>query len=139
VAGTFTIEVATPERPLLKEQVTMATIPGANGALGILPDHAPLLSELGSGVLSYTPSGAQTKYMSVSGGYLEVLPDHVRVLAVSAEFADNIDLKRAEESLKRAEERLAHPVPDLDVARAINAMRRAQARLEAGRHSAGQK
>jgi F-type H+-transporting ATPase subunit epsilon len=77
--------------------------------------------------------------MSVSGGYLEVLPDHVRVLAVSAEFADNIDMKRAEEALKRAEERLAHPVPDLDVARAINAMRRAQARLEASRHAAGQK
>jgi F-type H+-transporting ATPase subunit epsilon len=139
VSGTLTLEIATPERPLLKEQVTMATIPGANGALGILPEHAPLLSELGSGVLSYTPAGSQTKYMSVSGGYLEVLPDHVRVLAVSAEFADNIDMKRAEEALKRAEERLAHPVPDLDVARAINAMRRAQARLEASRHAAGQK
>jgi F-type H+-transporting ATPase subunit epsilon len=77
--------------------------------------------------------------MSVCGGVVEVLPDHVRVLASKAERANDIDIKRAEESLKRSNERLLHPTADLDVARALNAMRRAQARLAAAKEAGAHK
>jgi F-type H+-transporting ATPase subunit epsilon len=131
MAATLRLEVATPERLLLKEQVTQVEVPGLNGALGILPEHAPLLSELGCGPLSYTPEDGKQRHMSICGGYVEVAPDSVRVLASRAEAAGDIDAKRAEEALQRANERLLHPTADLDVARALNAMRRAQARLDA--------
>jgi F-type H+-transporting ATPase subunit epsilon len=133
MAGTLMLEVVTPERPLLKEQVKEVEVPGANGALGILPEHAPLLSELGSGVMSYTLSDGRKKAMALSGGYVEVLPDSVKVLAASAESADEIDVKRAEAALKRAEDRISSPSGDLDVARALNAMKRAQTRLAAAK------
>jgi F-type H+-transporting ATPase subunit epsilon len=131
MAATLRLEVATPERLLLKEQVTQAEVPGLEGALGILPEHAPLLSELGCGPLTYVLENGQKKVMAVCGGYVEAGPDAVRVLATRAEAADDIDVKRAEESLKRANERLLSPVADLDVVRALNAARRAQARLDA--------
>jgi F-type H+-transporting ATPase subunit epsilon len=140
MAGSLLLEVATPERMLLKARVTDVEVPGANGALGILPEHAPLLSELGPGTLKYTPEGANyCKWMSIMGGWLEVLPDRVRVLATAAEFADEVDIKRAEEALQRANERLLHPTADVDIARALDAMQRAQARLNAAKnvHPAG--
>lgn len=133
MAATLRLEVATPERLLLKEQVMQAEVPGLEGALGILPEHAPLLSELGCGPLSYVLENGQKKRMAVCGGYVEVGPDFVRVLANRAEAADDIDVQRAGEALKRANERLLNPAPELDVARALNAMRRAQARLDAAR------
>lgn len=131
MAATLRLEVATPERLLLKEQVTQAEIPGRDGALGILPEHAPLLSELGSGPLTFVLENGQKKVMAVSGGYVEVGPDFVRVLANRAESADDIDVKRATVALQRANERLLSPPADLDVVRALNAARRAQARLDA--------
>ena len=131
MAATLCLEVATPERLLLKEQVTQAEVPGANGALGILPGHAALLSVLGDGPLTYTLENGQRKCMAICGGYLEVGPDFIRVLATCSENADAIDVKRAEDALKRANERLLHPTADVDVARALNAMHRAQARLDA--------
>lgn len=135
MAGLIHLEVATPERLLLKEEVKEVTLPGAGGELGILPEHAPLLSELGSGPLVYTVESGLKKCMAVCGGYVEVLPDRVRVLAKRAENASEIDTKRAEVSLQRASERLLHPTADLDVARAINAMQRAQARLAAAQRA----
>jgi F-type H+-transporting ATPase subunit epsilon len=131
MAATLRLEVATPERLLLREQVTQAEVPGLDGALGILPEHAALLSELGCGPLSYVLENGQKKVMAVSGGYVEVGADFVRVLANRAEAATDIDTKRAEEALKRANERLLNPKADLDVVRALNAARRAQARLDA--------
>jgi F-type H+-transporting ATPase subunit epsilon len=135
MAGSITLEVATPERLLLKETVSEVEVPGANGALGILPEHAPLLSELGSGTLAYSPAGASRKFLAISGGWVEVLPDRVRVLAERAEFAGEIDLARAEKAMERATERLSHPIADTDIARALNAMNRAKARIEAARHT----
>lgn len=137
MAGMLLLEVVTPERPLLREHVQDVQVPAANGAIGVLPEHAPLLSELGSGCLVYTLEDGRKKGMAVSGGYVEVLPDHVRVLAHVAEPADEIDVKRAEGALKRAEERLLHPNESLDVARALNAMKRAQTRLEAAQFNKG--
>jgi F-type H+-transporting ATPase subunit epsilon len=134
MAATLRLEVATPERLLLREQVTQAEVPGLEGALGILPEHAALLSELGSGPLTYVLENGHKKFLSVCGGYVEVGPDFIRVLANRAEAAEDIDVKRAEAALKRANERLLNPTPELDVARALNAMRRAQARLDAASH-----
>lgn len=135
MAGSLTLEIATPERMLLKEQVSEVEVPGTGGAMGILPEHAPLLSELGSGELAYTPVGAARKYIAIIGGWVEVLPDRIRVLAERAEFGREIDLDRAEKALERATERLAHPVADTDIARALNAMNRAKARIEAAKHT----
>ena len=133
MAETFELVVATPERLLIQERVDDAQIPAVNGYLGILPGHSPLVSQLATGELSYA-SGGRRRYVSVNGGFVEVMPDQVRVLADHAERADEIDVARAEASLARARERLEHPVPDMDVARALNAMQRAQARLAAAKH-----
>ncbi len=128
---TFLLEVATPNRLLVRDQVTDAQIPAANGYVGILPEHSPLLAAVGVGELSFHVDGRR-RSLVVVGGFLEVQPDHVRVLADRAEKAEEIDVERARQALKRAQERLQHPHErDVDIARALNAMRRAQARLAA--------
>ena len=131
MADTFQLEVATPERLLIQEQATEAQIPAASGMIGVLPDHAPLLGELGTGELSYSsPQGRRTVF--VSGGWIQILNNEVRVIAERAEHANEIDVKRAEAALQRAQERLALPsTTGIDVARALNALRRAEARLAA--------
>jgi F-type H+-transporting ATPase subunit epsilon len=133
MAGTLLLEVATPERLLVREDATEVYIPGSDGMLGILPDHAPMLGALGTGELSIvTATGRRS--MFVSGGWLQVLNNEVRVLADRAEHIEEIDVVRAEKALKRAQERLAAPASaGIDVARAINAMKRAEARLALGR------
>ena len=133
MADKFQLEIATPERLLIREQVSEAQVPAANGYLGVLPGHAPLLAALGTGELTYLADGRRSS-LSIDGGWVEVLPDRVRVLATHAEKASEIDAKRAEEALHRAEEHLAHPDAGIDVARALNAMTRAQARLAAAKH-----
>ncbi len=125
----FTLEVATPERLIVKESVSEAQIPGLDGYMGVLPGHAPLISELANGVLSYT-SGGGTRYLSIHGGFVEILPDKVRVLADSAEKKEEIDLKGAQEDLKRAYEALEDPPVDLDPASALAEMQRAQSRVD---------
>ena len=129
MAETFRLEIASPERMLVNEAVTDATIPGEQGMLGILPGHAPLLSELGTGELTYTLLNGQRHFMAVQGGYVEISGNHVRVAAHNAEYANEIDIARAETALKR----VANPLPGMDVARALNAMKRAQARLNAAK------
>lgn len=137
MAGTILLEVATPERLMLKESVIEVEVPGAEGEMGILPEHAPLLSELGPGSLKYTLQGQPARCMFVSGGWVEVGPDSVRVLANTAERADEIDVKRAQDALQRANQRLLNPTGDVDMARALNAMKRAQARIEASKFLTG--
>jgi F-type H+-transporting ATPase subunit epsilon len=132
-AETFRLEIASPERMLVNEAVTEATLPGEQGVLGILPGHAPLLSELGAGELNYTLVNGQRHFMAVQGGYIEISGNHVRVAASSAEYANEIDKARAETALKRATERVANPLPGIDIGRALNAMKCAQARLDAAK------
>jgi F-type H+-transporting ATPase subunit epsilon len=120
------LEVATPERLLVREPVTEVQVPGKNGYMGILPGHAALLSQLGSGVLNYV-AGGQRRYLAVAGGFLEVLPGHVRVLADVAERAEDIDAARARVALQHAEELIG----GYDPAVALAAMERAQARIAA--------
>ena len=133
MAGTLHLEIATPERLLVKADATEVYVPGADGVLGILPEHAALLSELGYGELTFvTPQGRSSIF--VAGGWVQVLNNEVRVLADRAENISEIDTTRAESALKRAQERLNAPASaGVDVARAINAMRRAEARLAAVR------
>jgi F-type H+-transporting ATPase subunit epsilon len=132
---TFALEIATPERLIIAEDSTEAQIPGKDGYIGVLPGHAPLLSELGIGPLTYTVDG-RSRTVVISGGFLEVLPNFVRVLANAAELPPDIDRARAEAALKRAQERLNAPASaGVDVARALNAFKRAQARLAATRQN----
>ena len=123
------LEIATPERLLLREQVTEVMVPAKDGYLGILPGHAPLLGQLGTGFLTYL-SGGQRRYMSVHGGFLEVLPDHVRVLAEVAEKAEEIDVERARRALQRAQEQMINPALGVDPAEALAAILRAESRIE---------
>ena len=133
MADTFQLEVATPERLLIREPVSEAQIPAASGMIGVLPDHAPLLGELGTGELSYVGSQGR-RTMFVSGGWIQVLNNQVRVIAERAEHASEIDVARADAALKRANERLTNPAgAAIDVARALNAAKRAEARLAAAK------
>lgn len=125
------LEIVTPERHVLQETVKMVELPGLDGYLGILPGHAPLITELGIGVLSYSRD-AETRYLSVIDGYGEVLPDRVIVLAEVAERAEEIDLERAQAALERARQRLAKPgAADVDWGRATFALQRALMRVQA--------
>jgi F-type H+-transporting ATPase subunit epsilon len=133
MAELLELEIATPERQLVREQVTDVQLPGKDGYLGILPGHAALLGQLGAGALSYT-AGGQQRYLAVDGGFVEILDDHVRVLADSAEKAEDIDLDRARADLQKAQERLASTAADADPVVALAAVNRAQARINAGEH-----
>jgi F-type H+-transporting ATPase subunit epsilon len=134
MAETIHLQIATPDRLLVDDEVAEVQVPGENGYLGILPLHAPLLSELGSGELYYVTAKGVKRTLAVSGGWLEVLPDKVRILATVAEKADDIDTDRAEKALQRATQRLSSTDATVDIARALNAMKRAQARLSAAKY-----
>src|SRR5258708_11107676 len=110
----FQLVVVTQERQLLSEAVCEAQLPGADGYLGILPGHAPLISELGIGELTYKTTSGQSGLLAIIRGFVEVLPDRVSVLAELAERAEDIDLKRAQGALKRAQELSANGVGYID-------------------------
>jgi F-type H+-transporting ATPase subunit epsilon len=122
--------IVTPERQILKETVSEVTMPGADGYLGVLPGHAPLITELGVGELTYHTSGGQTGLLAAIRGFAEVLPDRVSVLAETAEFAKDIDLQRAHAALKRAQERIAQGGENIDWDRATLALQRALVRIQ---------
>ena len=126
---TFQLEIVTPEKLVVKDVAQEMQIPGKNGYLGILPGHAPLITELAVGEITYRNNGA-THYLSVAWGFAEVLPDKVTILAETAERAEEINVQRAEEAKKRAEDRLKSANPETDFTRAQNALKRAEARLE---------
>jgi F-type H+-transporting ATPase subunit epsilon len=126
--------VVAPERQLLRETVVEVIIPGLDGALGILPGHAPLMTELGIGELSYrTATSAQAISLSVIRGFAEVLPDRATLLAETAERAEEIDLNRAEAAKARAEKRLASSDTNIDWDRATVALERALIRIQVAR------
>jgi|SRR5580658_281617 F-type H+-transporting ATPase subunit epsilon len=130
MADVLSLEIVTPERLLVRADVTSVQAPAANGYLGILPGHAPLLAELGTGYLTYE-AGGKHWYLAVHGGYLEILADRVRLLATGAERAEEIDVERAKAAMKRAQEEMIDASLGVDPAEALNAMARAQARLDA--------
>ncbi len=127
------LRVVTPDRQVVHNLVKAVSIPGQNGYLGILPGHAPLLTELMAGELAYT-EGTGTRYLAIAWGFAEVLPGRVIVLAETAERAEEIDIGRAQRARQRAEDRLKKPDPEIDTERARAALERALARLQvAGR------
>ena len=137
-SGIIDFTLVTPERALVHEQVDELQIPGAEGYLGILPVHAPLFSELKVGELGYR-IGERWLWLSVAWGFVEVLPDQVRVLAETAERAHEIDVDRANRAKQRAEERIARGGADIDYKRALVSLERAVIRIQVshkGRHAA---
>jgi len=122
------IDIVTAERVVYSAEVDEVIAPGAEGQLGILPHHAPLMTILQAGGL-IIKKGGQEEILAISGGFLEVRPDHVIVLADQAERAEEIDAARAEEARKRAEERLKQKGAGIDEQRAEAALRRAMVRL----------
>ena len=130
MADSIQLVVVTPERQILKETVSEVSLPGADGYLGVLPGHAPLITELGVGELTYRSTSGQNGLLAVMSGFAEVLPDRVSVLAETAEFAQDIDLARAEAALKRAQERIAKGGENLDWDRATLALQRALVRIQ---------
>lgn len=131
------LEIVTPDRQVVHDSASSVTIPGKNGYLGILPGHAPLLSELKGGEVVYTRDDTK-HYLAVSWGFAEVLPDRCIILVQTCERAEEIDLARAERALERAEERLKNVAdPTVDATRAHEAYERALARLHAARRADG--
>ena len=126
---TLTLEIVTPDRSLVHEEVDEVQVPAAEGYMGILPGHTPLLAVLQVGELTYR-RGSETGHLHVAFGFVEVLPDRVTVLAQTAERATDIDVARAEAARKRAEERLARPAPDMDLGRARVALMKSLIRIQ---------
>jgi F-type H+-transporting ATPase subunit epsilon len=138
MADRLRLEVATPTRLVVSGEADEVVVPGSEGAFGVLPGHAPLVSLVGIGEVIYR-TGRDEHYLAVSGGFAEVGPDHVTVLAESAERPEEIDVARARAARDRAEQRLRPQTgEEVDVARALHALGRAQGRLQtAGRRLGG--
>ena len=134
MADTFEFEIVTPDKMVLKAVAEQMQIPAKNGYIGVLPGHAPLITELAIGEISYTAHG-ETHYLAVAWGFAEVLPNKVTILAERAERPEEIDVARAEQAKTRAEEQLRHSGPELDYQRALSALKRAEVRLQVAAHA----
>jgi F-type H+-transporting ATPase subunit epsilon len=126
---TFQLEIVTPEKLVVRDNAEEAQIPATTGYIGVLPGHAPLITELGAGEISYR-SGGQLHRYATAWGFAEVLPDRVTVLAETVEPADQIDVARAQQSLTKAEEALKSAQTEEAVSKDLADVRRAQARIE---------
>ena len=135
MADTFQLEVATPDRLFVNEQVTSAELPAKNGYMSILAGHAPLLSALGAGVLSYEGGGGP-HVLAIAGGFVEVFDNHVRVLADHAELAKDIQTSQAQQELEQANEALRNADSEAASTAALQAAQRAQARIDAAEQGA---
>jgi len=125
----FLLSIVTPEKIFYEEEASSVIAPGIEGYLGILTDHAPLITALVPGKLTVKNSKGPEVIMAVSGGFLEVLKNKVMILADTIEFAKDIDLERAKKALGRAKQRLKSKEKDIDIPRAIAALKRAQNRI----------
>ncbi|MGB2697439.1 MAG: F0F1 ATP synthase subunit epsilon [Candidatus Zixiibacteriota bacterium] len=126
----YKLSIVTPEKKFYEDEVNSLIAPGSLGYLGILTDHAPLLTELVPGKLTLKDSQGKEKIFAISGGFLEVLKNNVTILADAIEPAEGIDFKKAEEALKRANERLKSRDENVDVPRAEFALTRALNRIK---------
>ena len=126
--ATMLLEIITAEQQVYGDDVEMVVAPGVDGQLGILPHHAPLMTMLQPGEILIRTDGSDT-FLVVTGGFLEVIGNKVTILADASERSDEIDEARAQTAMERARERLADQPTDLQLERALSAMRRAQVRL----------
>ena len=129
MSSTFHLEIVTPERRVVKDVAEEMQLPGKNGYLGILPGHAPLITELAVGEITYRNIEI-TSHLAVAWGFAEVLPDRVTILAETAERAEEIDVARAQKAKERAEARLHGADTDTDFERARVALERALVRIQ---------
>lgn len=123
------LQIVTPDRLVVREQVDEVQIPGSEGYFGVLPGHTPMLASLAVGEMWYR-KGAEKTYVAIAFGFAEVLPDGVTILAQLAERADEIDVERAQAAVTRAEARLAGPRSDIDYERARIALAKSLSRLQ---------
>jgi len=128
MAETIELEIVTPERLVVKDRAESIQIPGRNGYLGILPGHAPLITELAVGEIVYANAGVSTR-LSVAWGFAEVLPDKVTIIAETAELAGDIDVPRAEAARDRAQQHIKEAEDAAAYEEAAQALARAEARL----------
>jgi F-type H+-transporting ATPase subunit epsilon len=128
IPASIELQIVTPDKLLVKEQVDEVEIPGTQGYFGVLPGHTPMLASLSVGEMWYR-KGQEKTYLSIAFGFSEVLPDRVTILAQLAERAEEIDVTRAEEAKKRAEGRLGQP-KEVDYERARTALMKSLARLQ---------
>lgn len=133
MAETFHLRIVTPAQQVVREETEELQVPGKEGYLGILAGHAPLLSELQVGEITYR-QGRELRHLAVSWGFVEVLPEQVTVLAETAEKSSDIDVSRAQASKERAEQRLNNPDTDIDIDRATVALHKALSRLQVASH-----
>ena len=127
------LEIVTAERALFEGDVDLVVAPGAEGELGVLPHHAAVMTTLQAGELRYRAGGQETHF-AVHGGFMDIRGGHVVVLADAAERVEEIDEARAEEAMRRAQERVRTQGADVDLERALASLRRAQVRLTVSRH-----
>lgn len=130
MAKSFMLEVVTPERKVFSEEVQGIVVPATEGYLGVLANHAPMITGLNIGVVKFTTGSGEIS-MAISGGFMEVVDNKVIMLVDTAELAEEIDGLRAQQAKERAEKRLQDRAADLDFNRADAALKRALARLEA--------
>ena len=135
MSDTFKLEIVTPEKKVVDTAAEEVQIPGKNGYLGVLPGHAPLITELAVGEITFressgSASNANEQRLAVAWGFAEVLPDKVTILAETAERPAEIDVERARKAKARAEERLTSGDTNVDVERSLNALHKAETRLE---------
>ena len=130
MAENITLEVVTPEKAVISEEAQIVVAPGTLGEFGVLIGHTPFLTSLKVGNIHYKDANGDERYVFVSGGFAEALPDKVTVLAESAERRRDIDTERAQAALERAQSRLGQEGENIDFARAKAAMDRAMSRLK---------
>src|SRR5271165_2589476 len=133
MAEVFQLEIVTPEKKVVDTAAEEIQIPGKNGYLGVLPGHAPLITELAVGEITFrdgSGSSSNEQCLAVAWGFAEVLPDKVTILAETAERPSEIDVARATKAKERAEQRLTSGDTTVDVERALDALHRAETRLD---------
>ena len=123
------VDIVTAERLVFSQDADIVMVPGVEGEMGILPHHEPIMTMIKPGEV-LVRKGTEEYSMAVSGGFLEVTPDHITILADAAERADEIDIARAEAAKKRAEEKLTNRTAETDAANAEASLRRALARIK---------
>jgi F-type H+-transporting ATPase subunit epsilon len=131
MAENIKLEVVTPEKNVVSEEVQIVAAPGTLGEFGVLRGHTPFMTTLKTGTIRYTDAGGSDRYVFVSGGFAEALPDKVTILAETAERRSDIDLERARAALERAQKRLAdeRAKDDMDYTRLRAALERALQRI----------
>jgi F-type H+-transporting ATPase subunit epsilon len=135
MADSFQLEIVTPDKLVVDARATEAQIPARKGYIGVLPEHAPLITELAVGVITYKNVKGETHHISVAWGFAEVLPDKVTILAETAERASDIDIERARQARAKAEAAVQQASTEAEVDSALDAAQRAEARIEVAQSS----